>query len=130
MWIPRREDYVGAAAVVLGLSYRDIERLPGLTLAESALAAPFASFGGEEPYPTLELKAAVLLEHLVRNHPLPDGNKRAAFALTLRFLERNGLVWGAPDVAIDAAAVRSVAAGRVDLQGVVDWIERRTERRG
>jgi len=40
VWIPRREDYVGAAAVVLGLSDRDIERLPGLTLAESALAAP------------------------------------------------------------------------------------------
>lgn len=49
MWIPRREDYVGAAAVVLGLSYRDVERLPGLTLAESALAAPFASFGGAHP---------------------------------------------------------------------------------
>jgi death on curing protein len=44
-----------------------------MALAESALHALFASFGGLEAYPTLMEQAAVLLEHLARNHPLPDG---------------------------------------------------------
>jgi hypothetical protein len=57
---------------------------PSITLAESALHTPFASFSGTEAYPTLVEQAAVLLEHLANNHPLPDA-KRAAFLLTARF---------------------------------------------
>jgi death-on-curing protein len=64
--------------------------LPRIGLAESALHAPFASFGGENAYPTLVEQAAVLLQHLGKNHPLPDANKRAAFLLTARFLHANG----------------------------------------
>ncbi len=90
MWRPELGDYLAIAGVVLGLSSEQLRRLPNLHLAESALAAPFAGFGDEDAYPTLELKAAVLLERLARNHPLPDGNKRTAFLLTLLFLERNG----------------------------------------
>ena len=94
MWRPDLEDYLATARVVLELPYEQLRRLPGLPLAESALAAPFAGLGEEEAYPTLEQKAAVLLERLVRNHPLPDGNKRTAFLLMLLFLERNGRHWG------------------------------------
>jgi prophage maintenance system killer protein len=47
-------------------------------LADSALAAPQAGFGGVEAYPDFATKAAVLCWHLVKNHPLPDGNKRCA----------------------------------------------------
>lgn len=32
-------------------------------------------------------KAAVLVERLARNHPLPDGNKRAAFLSAWLFME-------------------------------------------
>ena len=56
-------------------------------LAESALPAPFASFGHVEAHPTLPEQAAVLLAHLANNHPLPDANKRAAFLLTAGFLD-------------------------------------------
>jgi prophage maintenance system killer protein len=59
--------------------------------AESALRAPFASFGGVEAYPTLTERAAVLLQHLAKNHPLPDANMRAAFLLTARLLDANCL---------------------------------------
>ena len=78
MWRPDLEDYLATARVVLELPYEQLRRLPGLLLAESALAAPFAGFAGQEAYPALEQKAAVLLERLVRNHPLPDGNKPCA----------------------------------------------------
>lgn len=111
MWRPDLGDYVAAAAEILGASEEQIERLPRLELAESALAAPFAGFGDEDAYPGLELRAAVLLERLVGNHPLPDGNKRTALAMTIDFLEQNDRRWGEPDVAIDAELVRRVAAG-------------------
>ena len=45
-------------------------------LLSSAVARPQASAFGEDAYPDLESKAAALLQSLVRNHPLIDGNKR------------------------------------------------------
>lgn len=126
MWRPDLGDYLAAAGEVLGVSEDRLERLPRLGLAESALAAPFAGLGEEDAYPTLELKAAVLLERLVRNHPLPDGNKRCALAMTIDFLAQNGRPWGEPDVAIDAETVRKVAAGETQLDEIVAWIQHRT----
>ena len=38
-------------------------------------------------------KAAVLLERLARNHPLPDGNKRAAWVALRVFIEVNEWTW-------------------------------------
>ena len=128
MWRPDVEDYLATARVVLGISYVQLRRLPGLPLAESALAAPFAGFGDEEAYPELEQKAAVLLERLARNHPLPDGNKRAAFLLMLQFLERNGRPWGDPDVAEDGETVRRLAAREISVEDAEAWIRRRTAR--
>ncbi len=61
------------------------------------------------------------------NHPLPDGNKRAGFAVTIRFLERNGRRWGEPATRVDVDMVRGVAAHAVELEAIVAWIERRTE---
>jgi death-on-curing protein len=82
-----------------------------------------------EAYPTLSEQAAALLEHLARNHPLPDGNKRVAFLLMARFLDANGVVWGRPEVETDAGMVERVAAGDASREELVAWIERRTERR-
>jgi death-on-curing protein len=123
---PDLGDYLAAASEILGVSEERLARLPRLKLAESALAAPFAGFGEEDAYPTLELKAAVLLERLVRNHPLPDGNKRTALAMTIDFLQQNGRSWGEPNVAIDAGTVNRVAAGDAELDEIVAWIRRRT----
>ncbi len=127
MWRPERRDYVASAARVLAISEEQVERFPNLTLAESALAAPFAGFGDQDAYPTFELKAAVLLERLARNHPLPDGNKRAAFVVTVLFCEENGRQWAEPDVEVDASMVERVAAGEVALDELAAWIGERTE---
>ena len=128
MWRPERRHYVAAAA--RGRNFAEqVDRFPNLTLVESALAAPFAGLGDEDAYPTFELKAAVLHERLARNHPLPDGNKRAAFVLTVLFCESNGRLWADPDVEIDAPMVERVAAGEVELDDLADWITRRLEPR-
>ena len=68
--------------------------------------------------------------HIANNHPLPDANKRAAFLLTARFLDANGLTWRAPDVDIDAGMVESIAVGEAAHDEIVDWIRERTRKEG
>ena len=62
-----------------------------LGLLESALAQPEASFGGEWLHRNLFEMAAAYAYHLCQNHPFFDGNKRAALACALVFLELNGV---------------------------------------
>src|SRR3989344_736742 len=61
-----------------------------LSLLESALFRPQTSFGGEDLYPTIFLKAAALWHSILLNHPFQDGNKRTSTVSTLTFLELNG----------------------------------------
>jgi death-on-curing protein len=124
-WTPSLEDYADLAAYLLGTSRKAVLALPRIGLAESALHAPFASFGGENAYPTLVEQAAILLQHLVKNHPLPDANKRAAFLLTARFLNANGFAWGSQDTEVDASIIERIAAGEVEHAEVLAWIRRR-----
>lgn len=59
-------------------------------LIESALARPQASAFGEDAYPSIDEKAAALLQSLVLNHGLVDGNKRLGLACASVFLTVNG----------------------------------------
>ena len=65
--------------------------LRDLTLLESAVAAPQASFGGKSPYADLVEVAGAYLFYLCRNHPFIDGNKRAALGACIVFLRLNEL---------------------------------------
>ncbi len=58
---------------------------------DSAISAPFQTFGGEDLYPGKELKAAALCFGLIQNHPFIDGNKRIGVHLCDVFLELNGI---------------------------------------
>ena len=62
-----------------------------IALLESAVAAPQASFGGKSPYADLAEVAAAYLFYLCKNHPLIDGNKRAALGACIVFLRLNGI---------------------------------------
>ncbi len=103
-----------------------IARLPNAGLAESALAAPRAGFGDVEVYPTILEKAAILLERLARNHPLPDGNKRTAFFLTGLFLEANDSPLHGTEPDVDVSMVERIAAGQVEQQEILAWLSKRT----
>jgi death-on-curing protein len=59
-------------------------------MLHSAVARPFATFGGQELYPTDFAKAAALFHSLVKSHPFMDGTKRTAFTATIFFLSRQG----------------------------------------
>lgn len=90
-------------------------------LLESALAAPFQTFGGEPVYPSLQAKAAQLGFGLIRNHPFVDGNKRIGAHTMLVFLAANGIeLRYEQQELIDI--VLSVAAGQIDRQGLLQWI--------
>lgn len=90
-------------------------------LLESALAAPFQTFGGEPVYPSLQAKAAQLGFGLVCNHPFVDGNKRIGAHVMLVFLAVNGidLRYEQQDL-IDI--ILSVASGKTDRHGLLQWI--------
>ena len=60
-------------------------------MLDSALNAPFQTFGGEDVYPSLQQKAARLCFSLVKNHPFVDGNKRIGAHAMLVFLTLNGI---------------------------------------
>jgi len=126
LWVPRLGDYVRLAAKVLGLDPETVSRFPNLPLADSALHAPFAEFGGTPAYEGRVQQAGVLVARLAQNHPLPDGNKRAAFLLTVRFLEANGLLWSPSNADLDASMVESIAASSASHGEIVAWIESRT----
>jgi len=83
-------------------------------LLASALARPAASLFGQDAYPGLDRKAAALLESVLRNHPLIDGNKRTGWALMVAFLWVNGFVHDF-DVDEAFALVVGLAAGDVGL---------------
>lgn len=87
-------------------------------LLESAVAAPQASFGGEPLLQDPVEIAAAYLFYLCRNHPFVDGNKRAALATALVFLQENDRLPepGLPSRNEDAweALVLDVAASRID----------------
>lgn len=117
-------DYLLIAERVLGVAAETIANFNRIGLAESALAAPQAGFGEVEAYPDFVAKAAVLCWHLVKNHPLPDGNKRCAFLATIEFIERNGHDWvpapGDPDET--DRVIRSVASGETTQSEFRDWM--------
>ena len=123
-------DYCEIAADLLGTSTEQIARLPGIALADSALSTPSAGFGDQEAYPTLIEKAAVLVEHLARNHPLPDGNKRAAFLSVWLFMEQNDRPFVGEDPDTDVPMMERIAAGEVTQGEIEAWLEKRTSAPG
>lgn len=61
----------------------------------SSIGQIYQTFGGDDLYPSVEEKAAMLLYLVVKNHSFIDGNKRIAAMLFLWFMEKNGILYSA-----------------------------------
>jgi death-on-curing protein len=121
-------DYLAIAAEITGLDTPTLIRVTKVDLAESALHAPAAGFGETEFYPDFIDKAAVLIVHLAKNHPLPDGNKRAAWVALRLFIEINNWTWNTMPTVDDAErAVLAVAAGTWNQDDASTWLRRHLE---
>lgn len=91
---------------------------------ESSVRQIGQSFGGQELYPSIEEKAAMLLYSIVKNHSFVDGNKRIGAACFLYFLERNSLLFNEKREAIIsnkalAALTLFVASSKADESATV-----------
>ena len=60
---------------------------------KSSIGQIYQTFGGQDLYPSVEEKAAMLLYLVVKNHSFSDGNKRIAAMLFLWFLDNNGILY-------------------------------------
>ena len=81
------DDVIGLAVLLLG----DPAPIRDLGLLGSAVARPQTAAFGDDAYPDLWTKAAALLQSIVTNHALVDGNKRLGWLSAAVFLELNGI---------------------------------------
>jgi len=81
------DDLIDLAILLLG----DPPPVRDTGLLGAAAARPRTTAFGEDAYPDIWTKAAALLQSLVKNHALVDGNKRLGWLATATFLEINGV---------------------------------------
>lgn len=114
--------------IVLAIHEDQLRRnggMPGIRdegLLESALAQPFASFDGQNLYPSIAEKGARYGYGIIKNHPFADGNKRTGTALIIAFLRANGLHFK-PRTDDFYRTVIALADGSLGYDELVAWIE-------
>jgi death-on-curing protein len=114
------EDLIDLATLVLGgpPPIRDIG------LLGSAAARSQTSVSGEDAYPDVWEKAAALLQSIVKNHALIDGNKRLGWLATAVFLELNGVVVTITSNDDVYDLVMGVAGGSQDIHEIARLLRR------
>ena len=118
------EDLVDLATRLLG----DSAPIRDIGLLGSAAARPQATAFGREAYPDLWSKAAALLQSVVKNHALVDGNKRLGWLATAVFLELNGVTVMRVSNRAVYHCVMAAAAGHDDVDVLAGRLRRLVER--
>ncbi len=89
----KTQDFLKIIDKMKGEFASDVFAVPKDKSFESSVNQVYQTFGGQELYPTLEEKAAMLLYMIVKNHSFVDGNKRIAASCFLYFLDRNKMLY-------------------------------------
>jgi death-on-curing protein len=114
---------------ILFIHYRIIEETGGshgirdVTLLQSALARPMATFDKNDLYPDIFSKAAALMHLVIKNHPFVDGNKRTAVTTASLFLLRNGYCLRSSNKELELFTLK-VTAKDVELHEIAKWFKR------
>ena len=95
-----------------------------LGLLGSAVARPQTTVGGLDAYPDCWTKAAALLQSVVHNHALVDGNKRRGWLTTAVFLELNGVPATAATNDDVFELVMDTASRHIELRVLADRLHR------
>lgn len=122
-------DFLLIAEIHSGITANQLARIPWVvSLAEAALAAPFARRGDYEAFPGLHEKAGVCCARIVAYHPLPDGNKRTAYDVMREFLDRNGASFTHPPDGLlgTARVIEELAANLLSDKDFFAWLRERT----
>ena len=96
-------------------------------LLDSALEAPFQTFGGQDLYPGDMDKIVRFGYGLIGNHPFHDGNKRIGALALLTLLELNGYLIYATDKELSDViyAVASRSDGKT-YEDLLAWVNAHT----
>jgi death on curing protein len=115
------DDALEVASLVTG----EPARVHDFTELTAALARPSQAANGQDTYPGLWEKAAVLMESLGRSYALVHGNKRLAWNATWFFLGVNGIPLGDP-LDEDAAQqfMYDLTRGRLTLPGIASGLQK------
>lgn len=90
-------------------------------LLDSALNAPFQSFGETEPYPSIQQKGVRLGFGLIKNHAFVDGNKRIGAHAMLMFLSLNGIELSYTQEEL-SDVILSVASDKITFEELLEWV--------
>ena len=121
-------EFLVVAERVLRVEAKALKSAAKLDAAESALAAPFMGFDDTLFYPDPAQRAAIVCSRIIRNHPLPDGNKRTGYLCMRLQLEDAGLKFEHPDGDQDKTAdvVEALAASTLSEEDFVEWVKAQT----
>lgn len=88
-----KEEYLSVINKMKSEFASDVFANPKDDSFDSSINQIYQTFGGQDCYPTMEEKAAMLLYLITKNHSFSDGNKRIAASCFLYFLNRNNLLY-------------------------------------
>lgn len=101
--------------------FRGVNGVRDYNLLVSAINRPFAGTNDSEFYPTTYLKAAAVIESIVKNHPFIDGNKRTGYVVMRLFLLSDGLdINASQDEKYEF--VIEIATGNLTIEDITSWI--------
>ena len=122
-----------SAEEILALHDRLIETIGGSlgvreeNLLRSIAERPKASFGGQEKFPSLFLKAAAYLEAIATYHVFVDGNKRTSIMVAEVFLRANGYEMAAFDIKKAEEFILAAAQKQRSLGEIAAWLEQNSK---
>ena len=94
-------------------------------LLEAALAQPFATFDGNDLYPSGEEKAARLAFGIIKNHPFADGNKRTGTQLLFVYMRMCGYRFKPRHKNLEQI-ILGVASGELGFEDLVEFVRKDT----
>jgi death on curing protein len=120
-------DFLLIAEAILDVPAERLARAARIPAAEAALAAPFAGLDGIGFYDDPVERAAICCSRIIRNNPLPDGNKRVGYECMREMLDRSGAAWPRPreDAEEIARRIEGLAARRIAEPDFVRWVKLR-----
>lgn len=103
--------------------YGGTDAIRDMGLLSSAVAMPYASFHDTFLHADIFEMAAAYAFHISQNHPFVDGNKRAAIASALVFLELNGITISDPHEKL-YEAMMSLTSGNLNKAGFAEILRK------
>ena len=103
--------------------YGGTDAIRDMGLLSSAVAMPYASFHDTFLHADIFEMAAAYAFHILQNHPFVDGNKRAALASALVFLELNGITISDPHEKL-YEAMMSLTSGNLNKAGFAEILRK------